>query len=464
MKRLLLILGLFACSLVWSQEPVAPDPAFKDLGKLKLRTSKEIAASNWSIGAETMCRDFTIYKNWREYLGKLGAKKARIQSGWAKTEKTKGQYDWAWLDEIVLDMVEQGVEPWMCVSYGNPLYEKGGTPFAKSPLPASPEALAAWDRFIKALTERYVKQIDEWEIWNEPNHTKIAAEDYAEFLTRTAEVIRSVQPKAKILAFGIAGVESDYPVKVLNILKEKGKIGLVNEVTYHPYTYNPDDSYGAVSKLRKAVAEISPEITIRQGENGAPSEKSTKALGKYPWTEPMQAKWALRRLLGDLGRDIESSYFSIMDMHYDDGVNRKGLLRSSPKMTVEQPKPAYHAIQHMTAIFDASLKRISEFSCEASPAQPVAAFGYQNAEGAQFITVWLSGKPPVTEERREATSLLFKQGRFDDPVLIDLMTGRVYEIPDDRWKKDTEGVAFRELPLPDYPIVIAEKKTVKWGE
>jgi hypothetical protein len=411
-----------------------------------------------------MCRDFTIYKNWREYLGKLGAKKARIQSGWAKTEKTKGQYDWAWLDEIIPDMVAQGVEPWMCVSYGNPIYEKGGTPSAKSPLPGSPEALAAWDRFIKALVERYQKQIDEWEIWNEPNIQKITPEAYAEFLIRTAEVIRSVQPNAKILAFGLAGVDTGYPVKALNVLKEKGKIGLVNEVTYHPYTYNPDDSYAAAAKLRKALAAISPDIVIRQGENGAPSEKSTKALGKLPWTEPMQAKWTLRRMLGDLGHDIESSIFSIMDMHYDDGVNRKGLLRSSDKQTVERAKPAYYAYQHATAIFDASLKRIAEFPCDVSPTQPVAAFAYQNAEGAQFVTVWLSGKPPLTEEHREATSLLFKKGRFENPVLIDLMTGHVYEIPADRWKKEPEGVAFRELPLPDYPVVIAEKKAVRLSD
>jgi hypothetical protein len=42
-------------------------------------------------------------------------KLARIQSGWAKTEQEKGKYDWAWLDEIIPDMVAQGVEPWVCI-------------------------------------------------------------------------------------------------------------------------------------------------------------------------------------------------------------------------------------------------------------------------------------------------------------------------------------------------------------
>jgi hypothetical protein len=85
--------------------------AYHYLGQIRPRHAREIPASNWSIGAETMDRDYTIYKNWREHLGPLGIKKARIQSGWAKTEKKRGDYDWAWVDEIVLDMVDQGVEP-----------------------------------------------------------------------------------------------------------------------------------------------------------------------------------------------------------------------------------------------------------------------------------------------------------------------------------------------------------------
>ncbi len=82
---------------------------FTYLGAIRPRHAREIESSNWSVGAETMDRDYTIYANWRNYLGSLGVKKARIQSGWAKTEQKKGQYDWAWLDEIIPDMVDQGV-------------------------------------------------------------------------------------------------------------------------------------------------------------------------------------------------------------------------------------------------------------------------------------------------------------------------------------------------------------------
>ncbi len=100
-----------------SQPHVSPGEGFRYLGKVKPRHARDIRSSNWSVGAETMDRDYTVYKHWKEYLGPLGIKKARIQSGWAKTEKTRGNYSWEWIDEIVFDMVDQGVEPWVCLYY-----------------------------------------------------------------------------------------------------------------------------------------------------------------------------------------------------------------------------------------------------------------------------------------------------------------------------------------------------------
>ncbi|NQT13154.1 MAG: beta-galactosidase, partial [Planctomycetes bacterium] len=109
-----------------SQRGAAPAEGFTYLGKISPRHARDIKSSNWAVGAETMGREYTIYANWRKYLGPLGAKRARIQSGWAKTEQEKGKYDWAWLDEIIPDMIEQGVQPWVCLCYGNPIYPGGG--------------------------------------------------------------------------------------------------------------------------------------------------------------------------------------------------------------------------------------------------------------------------------------------------------------------------------------------------
>jgi len=321
----------------------AGDIDWKQLGKIKPRHAKEIQSSSWSVGAETMDRNYTIYKNWSSYLGPLGVKKARIQGGWAKTEKRKGVYDFAWLDKIIFDMNDQAVEPWMCLCYGNSLYSDGGGVRLGAQIHRSKDALRAWNYWIRAVVSRYMDVIDEWEIWNEPDlRGSNAARNYARFMLETAEQIRKIQPEAQILAMATAGVNTRFVRDVLDIAKEQGRLHLIDQVTYHPYNRNPDNSYEAVGELRRTVAAFSPRIKIRQGENGCPSvRRRTKALSKYDWTETSQAKWALRRLLGDLGWDIESSYFSIMDMKYPDEMNAKGLLKSRVDQTVEYAKPAY---------------------------------------------------------------------------------------------------------------------------
>ena len=50
----------------------------------------------------------------------------RLQSGWAKCEKERGKYDFAWLDEIVDWAKAHGLECMLETCYGNPLYKNGG--------------------------------------------------------------------------------------------------------------------------------------------------------------------------------------------------------------------------------------------------------------------------------------------------------------------------------------------------
>jgi len=123
-----LILALLAvsCAVEEAQTTNTPGPGFYRLGKIKPRAAKEITSSSWSIGGETLDRDFGIYANYKKFLGPLGAKAIRLQAGWAKCEQTPGVYDFAWLDEVVNDAVSQGVQPWLEVSYGNKLYPDGG--------------------------------------------------------------------------------------------------------------------------------------------------------------------------------------------------------------------------------------------------------------------------------------------------------------------------------------------------
>ncbi|MBW3631081.1 MAG: hypothetical protein KY464_17550 [Gemmatimonadetes bacterium] len=440
-----------------NQNPL-PYPA---VGSIQPRHAREIAASPWSVGAETMDRDYTIYRNWRQYLGPLGVKKARIQAGWARTEKERGKYDWAWLDEIIPDIVAQGVEPWVNLSYGNPLYANGGGTLLGAGVPVSEEALNAWERWVRATVQRYGKYVDEWEVWNEP-YPRNPSADYANLLLRSAEAIRAAQPHARVLSMALGPVSPEYADSVLAVVAQRNKLQLIDEITYHPYSRNPDQRFGIAAALREVAGRYAPHITIRQGENGAPSAfRRTKALNNSAWTELSQAKWALRRLLGDLGRDIPSSIFSIVDMKYPDEMNMKGLLRANEDLTVAYAKPAYYAVQNLAAIFDDRLERIPDYGYRARANRTLSVFGYRDrATGAQVVTVWFDDEVPSDVNDKTPLDITFEGGRFTDPVYVDLREGRIFDIPDAAWSRSDAGVTFRGVPVYDSPVLIAERSQI----
>ncbi|MEW6357150.1 MAG: hypothetical protein AB1696_12545 [Planctomycetota bacterium] len=447
------VFGALAFARALAADELLAGKGYRLVGAVKPRHAREIAASNWSVGAETMDRNYTIYAHWKDYLGPLGAKAARVQSGWPKTEKEKGKYDWAWLDEIIPDMVAQGVKPWVCLCYSNPIYE----PVRGWAVPTTPAALDAWDRYVAAVVQRYGRYVNQWEIWNEPASP---SEEYADFVARTARVIRGVQSDAHIIAAAWRDTRA-----ILERLKQHDALGLVNEFTYHPYTYNPDDTYRKTTpKLRELLASYAPHFTLRQGENGAPSKPgSSGAIAKYDWTEEKQAKWALRRLLGDLGRDIPSSYFSICDMHYPKGTNYKGLLATNDDKTVHHAKPAYYAVQRVTAIFDNTVRRIADFAGAAeggAKESTFSLFGFRTDSGSNIVTLWRDSNRPGERPDVEYVAITLPGMQFSRPVLVDMLTGGVYEIPDSlRIPKDGAAI-FRDVPAYDSVVLIAERSAV----
>ncbi len=452
----------------WNADHLTAQINWKQAGRLKTRSAKEIKSSTWSIGGETLDRDYTDYHSYKKYLGPLGAKRIRLQGGWAKCEKVKGQLDFAWLDAIVNDAFSQGVAPWIELSYGNPVYEGGGEARLAGALPTSREAISAWDNWVRAMVSRYKSQVTEWEIWNEPDIAgpdKITGEQYAVFYVRTAELVRQLQPHARLMAFGLAGPNRrEFVEPLFKLLKSENKLNLVDILTYHGYSANPDDSYPVIEKLREMVWQYKPEIVFMQGENGAPStpkEITIGALRQYDWSELTQGKWDLRRMLGDHGRGIATNLFTISDMHYAagdhmTGINTKGLLKTNPDKTIERPKLAYKAAQHVFSLFDNQLELLTA-NKPTTDQEKVEVFGYRHKINKGFlVTLWSSdAKPEDTYKPRLATITV--TGMFKQPVFVDLISGIVYEIPKGQWKKSGGMSTFSNIPVPDYPVAIAEK-------
>ena len=80
------------------------------IGTVRPRTAAEVGTSNWTLGCETLDRDFADWDKYRDYLAPLGINMIRLQAGWAKCERVRGTYDFAWLDHIVDDARSMGVD------------------------------------------------------------------------------------------------------------------------------------------------------------------------------------------------------------------------------------------------------------------------------------------------------------------------------------------------------------------
>lgn len=457
-------------------QDVAPTAgiAYSVVGKVAPRAAKDITSSPWSIGGETIDRDFTVYDHYKGYLGQLGAKGIRLQAGWAKCEKQKGVYSWDWLDAIVNDAVAQGVRPWLEFNYGNPIYPGGGDTGLGGGFPSSPEALAAWERWARALVERYRDRVHEWEIWNEPdlNDRGTAPVDaYIDLYVRTATMVRQLQPRSQLWALALAH-STDYADKFLAGMKARGKLDLIDAITFHGYPRNPDDT-SLADRLRAIIAKHGASIPIRQGETGAPSKyQDNFALSKISWTETMQAKWDLRRLLAHHAKDVPMNLFTLCDMHYTqasnqvtvDGIvrmNYKGLLATHPDRTIAHVKPAYYAAQTVFAIFDDTVKRIPEFPFSTTSLRGLAVTGYRNEAGAQIVTLWFNDAPPGEANGVTFADVTLRAGKFTEPVLVDVRTSTVYALPQPASSSTATGVTFRAVPLYDSPMLIAEKSALR---
>ncbi|MEU8473014.1 hypothetical protein AB0F30_34920 [Streptomyces sp. NPDC029006] len=434
------------------------------LGSVAPRTAAQVGASELLVGAETLDRDYTDYQAYAPYLGRLGATGVRLQGGWAKTEKTKGVYDWAWLDRIVDDARSRGVKPWVQLSYGNSAYDGGGGSGLGAHLPSSAEALAGWDAWVTAMVKRYKGRVAEWEIWNEPNLAGIPVADYTDFFIHTATLVRAEQPKAVIYGPAEASIDVPYTQNFLVKLSDKGKAGLLDGISYHPYNPNPDDTwtYGQVEKIRALITRYAPGTVLRQGENGAPSRPgSFGALGDLDWTELSQSKWVLRRVLNDLGRGISTSVFSISDLHYPGKVNSKGLLQTNTDKSIRYAKPSYYAVQTAASIFDSTVKPLPGYHWSATPdtSLTVQAFA-KRGTGRQIVGVWSGAARPSESNASTPTDLTFTDGDFTDPVYVDVRTGAVHDIPAADWSVQGSTYTFKDIPVYDSPVLIADRSTL----
>ena len=180
MKRLLTVVALalimcqgmmaqlkelgFQESLTWEKMNAVPAP-LKQIGTVEVVKPDGTGNSLWSVGCETIERGFTVYDEYKPFVGKLGVGYARLMSGWAKCEPEQGVYDFGWLDAIVDDMISSGES---LIDVAVQLKEKGAKRVAIADL--SRDDMAEAVRKVNPLMEKKYSLLEKY-IYIQPHFT-----------------------------------------------------------------------------------------------------------------------------------------------------------------------------------------------------------------------------------------------------------------------------------------------------
>jgi hypothetical protein len=473
------------------------DFGFKLLGKIAHKKSTEICSSRLGVGFETLDRDMWDVEQAWPVLNDLGVKWARVQTGWAKTERPsragqegnregqeggKGVYDFAWLDDIVDKLLERGVQPWLSVSYGNSLYTPEASPDGTGFVPIYTDGeRSGWVAYVKELTRHYRSRVSHYEVWNEPDAGFFKPNPdpalYVELVKLTSDAIKSEFADAQIIGGAFGNAINPAGLLFTEKCFECGFADYIDILSYHGYKYMPEQyAEQEFPAYKSLVKKYKPGMKIWQGETGCPSkvpEGNTQALAEMEVSEDIQARWLTRRVLLELGFDADHvNYFNMGDFanYVFDGElgysSHYGLLRLEDGTT----KPSYFALQSLATLLHDPLKvadGLTSFRMQAGDdenavtrEQAACAWQVNLIRGDVPVQAWWLREEVEKDPDWKSVTFYYwldKDLKLDNPVFIDPVSQNVYEL---ELKMNYGMNEFANLPISNSPLLLTDRSIV----
>jgi len=178
-------------------------------------------------------------------LDRLDLRWVRNEITWAQVEREFGRYDFHETDRVVAALRSHGYRVLGMLCYGNPHYPQSGSLWRE-----------AFARYAEATARHYRGQVDDWEIWNEPNSPEYwsgSLEDYADLVAQTVEAVRRGNTQARVATGGVSGVDIPY----VEALCQQGVAEWVDAIGVHPYAagWTPE-SIGLRRQLQALAARV----------------------------------------------------------------------------------------------------------------------------------------------------------------------------------------------------------------
>jgi len=478
---------------------------------IKLKTSKEISGS--IFGTQTKCGEGSYDKKVMPLVEKTGFKWIRDIARWGAVEREKGAMKIpAKIEDGVNDAVSRGINVIMIIGYPNKLYPKKNFKEFK-------KGYAAYCAFMAKELKGKVKA---WEIWNEPTGSFRPGfegawnakkgkdcpwlQRYVDVIEAGVKAIRSVDPDVLIIGGCTGGGCATY--HMLDILKDRNAVNILDGITLHPYSYYmppevvpwggkqiherdgitvADDDHTFLSLIRrlkekmKSVGMKHTDIYVTEDgyhtyyRDGIHGNRGGDYVFKA-FKESTQAKYIARRFLLHLVAGIK---VAIQYDFQDDGYNIKaceetaGLIKHASYEYA--PKPAFFVMQRICSLFSEPVKVFNpDWSVTLSQdrfapskwkfIEPYVIWDgekidslnraekylFKNTEtGEVMLVLWHAIR--VTDRQDLISDVTLDTADYAGFTGVDIMTGEGFKV--NATVKDGKTV-LKDVIIPDYPIII----------
>ena len=167
--------------------------------------------------------EFKTQKEELALMRQAGFAWARSDFDWSGVQPSPDTWSFEHLDTVIANAEAAGIQmlPILdySVSFANPAHRH----------------LDLWEKYVRAMVERYRARLPVWEVWNEQNlegfWKNASPDDYLPLLKRTYETVKAIDPALTVAVGGFAGV----PTNFIDRLYQLGGAKYFDVMNVHPY-------------------------------------------------------------------------------------------------------------------------------------------------------------------------------------------------------------------------------------
>ena len=317
--------------------------------------------------------------SWADVTAGIPVGTVRDELYWANVETAAGVYQFpAAFDAYMARLQQDDISPLIILSFANPLYDGGNTPY-------TPAGQAAFARYGAALLNHYGSQIRAMEVWNEFNGSFSAgpatvnrAATYTSMLKAAYTQIKAVRPDVTVLG----GATSSTPIPYWSELIADGALPYMDALSIHPYRYDsPPEG------IENDVAAL--QALVRENNNGVAKPIWVTEIGWVEQTAPLLvdgptlAKYVTRAYALLLSAGVDHIFWYLL---HDDPGEPMGLYEAGGTA-----KPAAAALATLVAELDGA-----PFSAKETTPDNVYSLLFVRPSGQQLRIMWSLAPRAVT--------------------------------------------------------------------